>query len=94
MRATSLSRTMEPSGFGAEHDVAELLLGLEAALGAHGVGELLPRRHRLAADLAGGVHGVLRLDGVDDLRDGDAQLGQLVRAAPRGAWRIGRRRRP
>ena len=36
----------------------------------------------LAADLAGRVHRVLRLDGVDDVGDGDAQLRQLVGLYP------------
>ena len=43
---------MEPSGFSAHDDVAELLRLDQAPLGAHGVGELLARRRRLGADLA------------------------------------------
>ena len=34
-------------------DFAEFLLGLQTPLGTDRVGELLPRRHRLRADLAG-----------------------------------------
>ena len=66
----------------AEDDLAELLRRFQAALRPHRVGEFLPRRHRLAADLAGGIHGVLRLDGVDDFRDGDAHLRQPVGPDP------------
>ena len=49
-------------GVGADDDVAELLRRDEAALRANRVGELLPVGHRLPADLAGGVHVVLRLE--------------------------------
>ena len=41
-----------------------------------------PFGDRLAADLAGGVDGVLRLDRGDDLRNGDAELRQLVGLHP------------
>ena len=51
-------------GVGAENDVAELFRRDQAALGAHGVRELLALGNGLAADLAGGVHVVLRLDGL------------------------------
>ena len=63
-------------------DFAEFLLTLQSALGTDRIGELLPRGHRLRADLAGRVHGVLRLDGVDDLRNGDVELGELVGLHP------------
>ena len=66
----------------AHDDVAELLLADEPALGAHRVGELLAGRHRLAADLARRVHRVLLLDRRDDLRDGDAALGEHVGPHP------------
>ncbi len=69
-------------GVGAQDDVAELLRGDEASLGADGVGELLTSGDRLAADLAGWVYGVLRLQGSADLRDGDAELGELVGLDP------------
>ena len=39
-------------GVRANHDLAEFLRRLQSALRAHGVGVLLPFRHRLAADLA------------------------------------------
>ena len=52
-------------------------------MGAHGVGELLALGGRFAADLAGGIHGVLRLDGTDDFRNGDGQLGQLIGLYPK-----------
>ena len=54
----------------------------QPALRAHRVGELLPLRHRLAADLSGRVDLVLFLDGRDDLGDGDAEFGELVRLHP------------
>ena len=47
---------------GAEDDVAELLGSDEAALRANGVGELLALGDGLAADLAGRVDVVLRLE--------------------------------
>ena len=56
--------------------------GDEPALRAHRVGELLARRDRLAADLAGGVHLVLLLDRRDDLGDRDAALREHVRLHP------------
>ena len=62
MRATSFTRTIEPSGLARTTMSPNSSGVLEAPLRAHGVGELLARRHRLAADLAGRVHGVLRLD--------------------------------
>ena len=54
----------------------------QPALRAHRVGELLARGSGLAADLAGRVHGVLLLDGVDDFRNRDPQLRQLVGLYP------------
>ena len=65
------------------NDVSELLRRSQAALSQHGIGELLVPRSRLAANLTGRVHGVLRLDGVDDVRDRDAQLRQLVGLHPK-----------
>ena len=53
-------------GIGADDDVAELLGGHQASLGAHRVGELLPGGDRLAADLAGGIDIVLGLERADD----------------------------
>ena len=47
-------------------------------MGKNGVGEFLALRSWLAAYFAGRVHRVLRLNSADDLRNGDAQLGQLV----------------
>ena len=67
---------------GAHDDVAEFLLGGEASLRAHRVGELLPRGHRLAADLAGRVHRVLLLQRVEDLAHRDAELGERVGVDP------------
>jgi len=67
---------------GAQHDAAELLGALQATLRAHRVGELLAPRNRLGTNRSGRIDGVLRIDGVDDLRDRDVQLGQLVGLDP------------
>ena len=40
-------------------------------------------RRRLAADLTRRIHGVLSLDGADDLGHGDAELGQLIGLDPK-----------
>ena len=56
-------------GIGAENDIAEFLGREQAALRAHGVSELLALRGRFAADLAGGIDVVLRLQRGDDLRE-------------------------
>ena len=52
----------------ADHDIAEFLFRLQAALRADAVRELLSLRNRLGADLTGRVHGVLRLNGASNLR--------------------------
>ena len=67
---------------GAQHHPAEILGRLQPALGAHRVGELLARRHRLGAHLAGRVDRVLGVDRIDDLGDGDVEPGQPVRLDP------------
>ena len=67
---------------GLEDDVAELLFRVEPAQGAHGELEGLARRDRLLADRPGGDLKVLVLDGVDDVRGGQAARGQLVRVEP------------
>ena len=69
-------------GSGADDDLLELLGRCQPSLRPDRVGELLPLRRRLAADLAGRIHGVLRLDRRDDLGDGDRQLRQLVGLDP------------
>ena len=69
-------------GLGADDDLVELLRRRQASRGAHVVGELLPLRNGLAADLAGGIDLVLRLDGVGDVGHRDAQAGQPVRIHP------------
>ena len=77
-------------GVRAHDDLAELL-GLDASsLGRDGVGELLPGRRGLGADLPGGVHYVLRLHGVYDVGHRELQLGQRVGAHP-DAHRVIRR---
>ena len=73
MRATSFTRTLEPSGFSRMTTFAELLGLDEAALRAHGVRELLPGRRGLGADLAGGVDDVLLRGGVLDVGDRQAR---------------------
>ncbi len=79
-------------GIGAKNDIAELLRRDKPALRAHRVSKLLALGHRFAADLARGVHIVLRLHGVDHVGRGHAQLAPACRAAPRRAARTGRRR--
>ena len=63
---------------GAENDAAKFVLRREPALGEHGVSEFLSGRGGTAANFAGRIDGVLAVDGVDDLRDGDIEFGQLV----------------
>ena len=62
-RATSLTRSTEPSGIGAQHDVAELLRRGQRALRLHVHLELLVVAHRPRADAADRRLHVLRLDG-------------------------------
>ena len=66
----------------ANDDVFEILEGVEASLGANGVGEFLAGGHRLCAYLAGRVDGVLCLDRVDDLGDGDPHTRQGIGIDP------------
>ncbi len=67
---------------GPDDDFTEFRFVLEAALGSDGIGELLARRHGLAAHLTGRVDGVLLLHGAHDLRDGDPQGGEPVGPHP------------
>ena len=67
----------------ANHDVAEFFGRHEAALGQNRVGEFLALGCRLASGFACGVHGILRLHRAYDVRDGDAQLCQLVGFYPK-----------
>ncbi len=73
---------MAAAGVGAQHDVAELLLGGEAALGVDGdlEGGLAGRRRR--ADLAGGDLDVLFAQGVDHVARGHGARGELLRVEP------------
>ena len=67
---------------GAQHDGAELLLCLETSLGAHRIGELLAPGRRFRAHLSGRIHRILGIDCIQDLGNGDVQLGKLVRFYP------------
>ena len=69
---------MPPFGSLADNDIAKFLRRRQAALGQNRVSELLVPGSRLAAHLTGRVHGVLRLDGVDNIRHGDVQLCELI----------------
>ena len=69
-------------GLRAHHDVLELREAREASLRAHGEGVLLRARARVAAEPAGRVHGVLRLQRARDLVDGDVELRERVRVDP------------
>ena len=62
----------------AHHDLSEFFRRHKAALRENRVGKFLAFGRRLAARLPGRVHGVLRLNGADDFRDGDAELCQRV----------------
>ena len=61
---------------------ARILPATSAGLARDGVGKFLSLGRGLAAHLPGRIHGVLRLDGADDLGNGDAQFRQLVRLDP------------
>ena len=66
----------------ANNDVAELLLGGEAALGGDGELECLIRQSRLRADAAdGGLH-VLLLQRVDDVGGCEPEVLQALRIEP------------
>ncbi len=69
-------------GIGADDDVAEVGFRDEAALCADAVGEFLAGGNRLRPDLAGGIHGVLLLDGLDDFGNGDVALGENIGVDP------------
>src|SRR4029077_13145179 len=64
-------------------NVAELLWRRQAPLSQHRIGELLVFLSWLATNLARRIYRVLRLDSINNIRDGDAQLGQLVRFNPK-----------
>jgi hypothetical protein len=69
-------------GLGSHHDVLEVGEARQASLSPHGEGELLTRRARVAAELAGRVDCVLRLQRARDLVDGDVELRERVRVDP------------
>ena len=63
------------TGAFAHNNLAELFGRREAAARAHGVRKFLPFGNRFAANLTGGIHGVLRLDGADDFGNGNGEFG-------------------
>src|SRR6266850_2288539 len=67
---------------GANDDVAKFLCGQQATLRPNRVGELLAARYGLGTDLAGGVDGILIVERVDDIADGDTHTGQGVGPYP------------
>ena len=67
---------------GADDDFAEFLGGHEAAGRLYGVGELGARWRGRPADLAGRDQDILLLDRRGNVRNGQAQLGQLIRLDP------------
>ena len=69
-------------GRGADNDLFELLGRSQTTLCPDRVGEFLTLGCRLAADLTGWIHRILRLDRCHDLGYGDRELGQLVRLDP------------
>ena len=68
---------------GANDDFAKVLCVQQTALRANRVGELLAARHRLGANLAGGVHGVLIAERRCNIADGNAQTRQGVGPHPK-----------
>ena len=66
----------------ANDDVAEFFFGYEPALRGDGIGEFLAVRGRRAAHETGGIGGVLRIDGADDIIDRQVEFCQLVRLDP------------
>ena len=73
---------MEPSGLARTTMLPNSSAVQQTALRANRVGELLPARHWLGADLAGGVHGVLIVERRYDIADGNAQTRQRVGPHP------------
>ena len=65
-----------------DNDIAKFFRRFQASLSKHGIGELLVPRSGLSADLTSRVYGVLGLDRVGNVRNGDAELCQLVRLHP------------
>src|SRR6266446_2259746 len=63
---------------GAKNDVAKFILRRQSALREHGVGEFLSGWHRTPADFSGWIDGILAVDGANNLRDSDIELGELV----------------
>src|SRR4029077_14462580 len=72
-----------PIGRCAHNDVAKLLWRGQAALRENRIGKLLVLRRRIAADLAGGINGVLRLDRIDDIGYRDTEFREMVRLDPK-----------
>jgi len=71
-----------PVGIGAKDDVYRILRVHEAPLRAHRVSELLPIWNRLATNLAGWVHIVLRLNCGDDFCCRNAEFRELIGLHP------------
>ena len=63
---------------GPHHDLAELLLILQAVGQAHRIGELGARRGRFGTELAARNDHALGPDGLHDFRNRNAQMGQAV----------------
>ena len=80
--ATSLSRTIEPSSLRRTMISSNSAAFSSRPLTRDRELERLPRRHRLAADLAGGGLEVLLLDRLDDLGRRDLHVRQAVRVEP------------
>ena len=66
----------------AHDDVLELLSRDQAARSADGIGEQLVLRRRRGANFAGGGLEILLLHGRNDVRRGQAELGQLIGLEP------------
>ncbi len=70
-------------GIFANYDLAKFLRRNEPALGGDGVGEFLAFRRRRAADLADGIDIVLRVDGGEDVANGQVQRREVLGLDPK-----------
>src|SRR5580693_2781433 len=69
-------------GIFADDDVAKLFRGDETSLSADGVGHRRTRRRGISSHLTGGIHDILLIERVDEIVDGEAELGENLRLNP------------
>ena len=71
------------AGFGcSDHNFSEFFFRLQTIGQADGVGEFCSVRRRFRSEFSAGDDDILCPDGIDDLGNGDTQLGQPVRFDP------------